>query len=167
MANFNGCGIDLKTITELAAQGLSLNFMSKVTGHSKNGIKAALERNDIPYTMGIRDRFITVNGVLTSLGDACNAQGFSRESMYAWRVKRGLNEQDGFDAYIIYQQSKRTIDKPILTFKNATVIYKKERYTLNEISDKLKLNRQRFEVFMRQNRYAQNAFERYCYMRGL
>jgi len=167
MAFFNGCGIDLKTITELAAQGLSLNYMSKVTGHSTNGIKAALERNDIPYTMGIRERFITVEGVLTSLGDACNAHGFSRESMYAWRVKRGLNEQEGFEAYIVYQQSKRTIDKPILTFKNATVIYKKERYTLTEISDKLKLNRQRFEVFMRQNRYAQNAFERYCYTRGL
>ena len=167
MANFNGCGIDLKTITELAAQGLSLNFMSKVTGHSKNGIKAALERNNIPYTMGIRERFVTVDGVLTSLGDACNAQGFSRESMYAWRVKRGLNEQDGFDAYIIYQQSKRTIDKPILTFNNATVIYKGKRYLLTEISDKLKLNKQRFEVFMRQNRYAQNEFDRYCYMRGL
>ena len=167
MANFNGCGIDLKTITELAAQGLSLNFMSKVTGHSKNGIKAALERNNIPYTMGIRERFITVDGVLMSLGDACNAQGFSRESMYAWRVKRGLNEQEGFDAYIVYQQSKRTIDKPILTFNNATVIYKGKRYLLTEISDKLKLNKQRFEVFMRQNRYAQNEFDRYCYMRGL
>jgi len=167
MAFFNGCGIDLKTITELAAQGLSLNSMSKMTGHSKNGIKAALERNNIPYTMGIRERFVTVNGVLTCLGDACNAQGFSREAMYDWRVKRGLNEQEGFEAYIVYQQSKRTIDKPILTFKNATVIYKKERYTLTEISDKLKLNRQRFEVFMRQNRYCQNAFERYCWMRGL
>ena len=114
MAFCNGCGIDLKTITELAAQGLSLNSMSKVTGHSKNGIKAALERNDIPYTMGIRERFVTVDGVLMSLGDACNAQGFSRDTMYAWRVKRGLNEQDGFEAYIVYQQSKRTIDKPIL-----------------------------------------------------
>ena len=167
MAFFNGCGIDLKTITELAAQGLSLNAMSKVTGHSKNGIKGALDRNNIPYTNHVKERFITVDGVLMSLGDACNAQGFSRESMYAWRVKRGLNEQEGFDAYIVYQQSKRTIDKPILTFKNATVIYKKERYTLTDISDKLKLNKQRFEVFMRQNRYAQNAFERYCYMRGL
>ena len=167
MEFFKGCGIDLKTITELAAQGLSLNSMSKVTGHSKNGIKAALERNDIPYTMGIRERFITVDGVLTSLGDACNAQGFSREAMYAWRVKRGLNEQDGFEAYIVYQQSKRTIDKPILTFKNATVIYKKERYTLDAISDKLKLNKSHFEMFMRHNRYGQNAFERYCWMRGL
>ena len=167
MAFFNGCGIDLKTITELAAQGLSLNYMSKVTGHSKNGIKAALERNDIPYTMGIRERFITVEGVLTSLGDACNAHGFSRESMYAWRVKRGLNEQEGFDAYVIYKASKRTIDRPILTFKNATVIYKKQRYSLDAISDKLKLNKQRFEVFMRQNRYCQNEFERYCWMRGL
>ena len=167
MAFFNGCGIDLKTITELAAQGLSLNSMSKVTGHSKNGIKAALERNEIPYTKHVKERFITVDGVLTSLGYACNAQGFSRESMYAWRVKRGLNEQEGFNAYIIYQQSKRAIDKPILTFKNATVIYKGERYSLQEVSDKLKLNRQRFEVFMRQNRYAQNAFERYCYTRGL
>ena len=167
MAFFNGCGIDIKTITELAAEGLSLNSMSKVTGHSKDGIKAALERNNIPYTNHVRERFITVDGVLMSLGDACNAQGFSRESMYAWRVKRGLNEQEGFEAYIVYQQSKRTTDKPILTFKNATVIYKKERYTLDAISDKLKLNKQRFEVFMRQNRYAQNAFERYCWMRGL
>ncbi len=167
MAYFNGCGIDLPTITDLAAQGLSLNSMSKLTGHSKNGIKAALERNEIPYTKHVKERFITVDGVLMSLGDACNAKGFQREAMYAWRVKRGLNEQDGFEAYIIYQQSKRTIDKPILTFKNATVIYKKERYTLTDISDKLKLNKQRFEVFMRQNRYAQNAFERYCYMRGL
>ena len=167
MANFNGCGIDLKTITELAAQGLSLNSMSKVTGHSKNGIKAALERNNIPYTMGVKERYITVDGVLTSLGDACNAQGFSRQSMYAWRVKRGLNEQEGFDAYVVYQQSKRSIDKPILTFKNATVIYKKQRYSLADISDKLKLNKQHFEVFMRLNRYAQNAFERYCWMRGL
>ena len=167
MEFFKGCGIDLKIITELAAEGLSLNSMSRVTGHSKDGIKAALERNNIPYTMGIRERFVTVNGVLMSLGDACNAQGFSRESMYAWRVKRGLNEQEGFDAYIIYQQSKRAIDKPILTFKNATVLYKKERYTLTEIIDKLRLNKSHFEMFMRHNRYGQNAFERYCWMKGL
>ena len=167
MAFFNGCGIDLKTITELAAQGLSLTSMSKVTGHSKNGIKGALERNEIPYTKHVKERFISVDGVMMSLKDACESKGFIREAMYAWRVKRGLNEQDGFEAYIVYQQSKRTIDKPILTFKNATVIYKKERYTLDAISDKLKLNKQRFEVFMRQNRYCQNAFERYCWMRGL
>ncbi len=167
MAFLNGCGIDIKTITELAAEGLSLNSMSKVTGHSKDGIKAALERNNIPYTMGIRERFVTVNGVLMSLGDACNAQGFSRESMYAWRVKRGLNEQEGFDAYVIYKASKRTIDRPILTFKNATVLYKKERYTLDAIIDKLRLNKSHFEMFMRHNRYGQNAFERYCWMRGL
>ena len=167
MEFFKGCGIDLKIITELAAEGLSLNSMSRVTGHSKDGIKAALERNNIPYTMGIRERFVTVNGVLMSLGDACNAQGFSRESMYAWRVKRGLNEQEGFEAYIVYQQSKRTIDKPILTFKNATVLYKKERYTLDAIIDKLRLNKSHFEMFMRHNRYGQNAFERYCWMRGL
>ena len=167
MAFFKGCGIDLKIITELATEGLSLNSMSKVTGHSKNGIKGALIRNEIPYTNHVKERFISVDGVMMSLKDACESKGFIREAMYAWRVKRGLNEQDGFDAYTIYQQSKRTTDKPILTFKNATVIYKKERYTLNEISDKLKLNRQLFEVFMRQNRYAQNAFERYCWMRGL
>jgi hypothetical protein len=167
MAFFKSGEIDVVKISELASQGLSLNSMSKLTGHSKNGIKAALERNNIPFTMGIKERFITVNGILMSLGDACNAQGFSRESMYAWRVQRGLNEQDGFDAYVIYKASKRTIDRPILTFKNATVLYKKERYTLDAISDKLKLNKQRFEVFMRHNRYGQNAFERYCWMRGL
>ena len=167
MEFFKGCGIDLKIITELAAEGLSLNSMSRVTGHSKDGIQAALIRNNIPYTKHVKERFIGVDGVMMSLKDACNAQGFSREAMYAWRVKRGLNEQDGFDAYTIYQQSKRTTDKPILTFKNTTVIYKKERYTLDAISDKLKLNKQRFEVFMRHNRYGQNAFERYCWTRGL
>ena len=167
MAFLNGCGIDLKTITELAAEGLSLNSMSRVTGHSKNGIKAALIRNKIPYTKHVKERFISVDGVMMSLKDACESKGFIREAMYAWRVKRGLNEQDGFDAYTIYQQSKRTTDKPILTFKNTTVIYKKERYTLDAISDKLKLNKQRFEVFMRHNRYGQNAFERYCWMKGL
>ena len=167
MEFFKGCGIDLKIITELAAEGLSLNSMSRVTGHSKNGIKAALIRNKIPYTKHVKERFISVDGVMMSLKDACESKGFIREAMYAWRVKRGLNEQDGFEAYIVYQQSKRTIDKPILTFKNATVIYKKERYTLDAISDKLKLNKQRFEVFMRHNRYGQNAFERYCWMKGL
>jgi hypothetical protein len=167
MEFFKGCGIDLKTITELAAQGLSLNYMSRVTGHSKNGIKAALIRNKIPYTKHVKERFISVDGVMMSLKDACESKGFIREAMYAWRVKRGLNEQEGFDAYIIYQQSKRAIDKPILTFKNATVIYKKERYTLDAISDKLKLNKSHFEMFMRHNRYGQNAVERYCWMRGL
>ena len=167
MAFFNGEGIDLPTITKLAEAGLSLNEMATITGHSRTGIKRALERNKIPFINHVRERFIIVDGVEISLGDACNAQGFSRKSMYAWRVKRGVNEQEGFNAYIIYQESKRAIDKPILTFKNATVLYKKERYTLDAISDKLKLNKQRFEVFMRQNRYAQNAFERYCYMRGL
>ena len=167
MEFFKGCGIDLKIITELAAEGLSLNSMSRVTGHSKNGIKAALIRNKIPYTKHVKERFISVDGVMMSLKDACESKGFIREAMYAWRVKRGLNEQEGFDAYVIYKESKRTIDKPILTFKNATVLYKKERYTLTEISDKLKLNRQRFEVYMRNNRYCQNAFERYCWMRGL
>ena len=167
MAFFNGCVIDLKTITELAAEGLSLNSMSRVTGHSKNGIKGALIRNEIPYTNHVKERFINVDGVMMSLKDACESKGFIREAMYAWRIKRGLNEQEGFDAYVIYKASKRTIDRPILTFKNATVIYKKERYTLDAISDKLKLNKQRFEVYMRNNRYCQNAFERYCWMRGL
>ena len=167
MAFFKGGEIDVVKISELASQGLSLNSMSKLTGHSKNGIKAALERNNIPYTMGVKERFITVDGVMMSLKDACESKGFIREAMYAWRVKRGLNEQEGFDAYVIYKASKRTIDKPILTFNNATVIYKGKRYLLTEISDKLKLNKQRFEVFMRQNRYAQNEFDRYCYMRGL
>ena len=167
MAFFRFGGIDLKTITELAAEGLSLNSMSKFTGHSKNGIQAALIRNNIPHTKRVKERFISVDGVMMSLKDACELKGFIREAMYAWRVKRGLNEQEGFDAYVIYKASKRTIDRPILTFKNATVLYKKERYTLTEIIDKLKLNKSHFEMFMRHNRYGQNAFERYCWMRGL
>ena len=109
MEFFKGCGIDLKIITELAAEGLSLNSMSRVTGHSKNGIQAALIRNNISYTKHVKERFIGVDGVMMSLKDACESKGFIREAMYAWRVKRGLNEQEGFDAYIIYQQSKLSL----------------------------------------------------------
>ena len=167
MAFFNGEGIDLPNITKLEEAGLSFNSMSRVTGHSKNGIKAALDRNKIPYTKHVKERFVSVDGVMMSLKDACESKGFIREAMYAWRVKRGLNEQEGFDAYVIYKASKRTIDRPILTFKNATVLYKKERYTLTEIIDKLRLNKQRFEVFMRPNGYDQNAFGRYVWMKGL
>ena len=65
MAFFKGCGIDLKIITELAEEGLSLNSMSKVTGHSKNGIQAVLIRNNIPYTKHVKERFITVDGVMS------------------------------------------------------------------------------------------------------
>lgn len=167
MAFFLGGEINTSKVRELSAQGLNVSQIASAMGHSRDGIEQHCIKHGIAYTLAERCKWVDVNGVKMTVGDACALFGFSRESMYAWRVKRGLNEQEGFEAYIVYQQSKRTIDKPILTFKNATVIYKKERYTLTEISDKLKLNRQRFEVFMRQNRYAQNAFERYCYTRGL
>jgi len=117
MAFFNGEGIDLPTITKLAEAGFSLKGMATITGHSRTGIKRALERNKIPFINHVRERFIIVDGVEISLGEACKAKGFSREAMYSFRVKRGLGLQEGFDAYVIYQQSKHAIDKPILTFK--------------------------------------------------
>lgn len=165
MAFFNGCDIDIKTITELAAEGLSLNSMSKMTGHSKNGIKGALDRNNIPYTMGVKERFITVDGVLTSLGDACNAQGFSREAMYAWRVKRGLNEQDGFNAYVEYQKTKTT-KHPVLTVDTCIVKYKKETYSLKSVCKMLGLHVKSVDTYMRQNKYTQASFDRLCYAKG-
>ena len=167
MAFFLGGEINTSKVRELSAQGLNVSQIASAMGHSRAGIEQHCIKHGIAYTLAERCKWVDVNGVKMTVGDACALFGFEREALYAWRVKRGLNEQEGFEAYIVYQQSKRTIDKPILTFKNATVIYKKERYTLNDISDKLKLNKQRFEVFMRQNRYAQNAFERYCYTRGL
>jgi len=167
MAFFLGGEINTSKVRELSAQGLNVSQIASAMGHSRAGIEQHCIKHGIAYTLAERCKWVDVNGVKMTVGDACALFGFEREALYAWRVKRGLNEQEGFEAYIVYQQSKRTIDKTILTFKNATVIYKKERYTLTEISDKLKLNRQRFDVFMRQNRYAQNAFERYCWLRGL
>ncbi len=167
MAYFSGGNINVVKLAELAGQELSMYAIAKQMGHSISGIRDCANRNNIAFTVCSKFKYINVDGVKMTINDACESKGFKAASLYSWRVKRGLNEQEGFDAYIVYQQSKRTIDKPILTFKNATVIYKKERYTLTDISDKLKLNKQRFEVYMRQNRYAQNAFERYCYMRGL
>ena len=68
MAFFNGEGIDLPTITKLAEAGLSLNEMATITGHSRTGIKRALERNKIPFIKHARERFIIVDGVEISLG---------------------------------------------------------------------------------------------------
>ncbi len=167
MAFFLGGEINTSKVRELSAQGLNVSQIASAMGHSRAGIEQHCIKHGIAYTLAERCKWVDVNGVKMTVGDACALFGFEREALYAWRVKRGLELQEGFDAYVIYKQSKHAIDKPILTFKNATVIYKKERYTLDAISDKLKLNKQRFEVFMRQNRYAQNAFERYCYMRGL
>ena len=167
MAFFLGGEINTSKVRELSAQGLNVSQITSAMGHSRAGIEQHCIKHGIAYTLAERCKWVDVNGVKMTVGDACALFGFEREALYAWRVKRGLELQEGFDAYVIYKQSKHAIDKPILTFKNATVIYKNERYTLNDISDKLKLNKQRFEVFMRQNRYAQNAFDLYCYMRGL
>mgnify|MGYP003406182994 FL=1 len=137
--------------------------MSRVTGHSKNGIKAALERNKIPYTKHVKERFISVDGVMMSLKDACAAKGFSREAMYAWRVKRGLNEQEGFEAYIVYQQSKHAIDKPILTIDTCTVIYQKKIYSLKEVCKLLGFHFNSVGTYMKQNKYTQASFNRYLH----
>ena len=66
MAFFNGEGIDLPTITKLAEAGLSLNGMATITGHSKTGIKRALERNKIPFATHVRERFVVVDCLMTS-----------------------------------------------------------------------------------------------------
>lgn len=134
-----------------------------ITSHSKTGIKRALERNKIPYTKHVKERFISVDGVMMSLKDACNAQGFSRKSLYAFRVKRGLNQQDGFDAYVIYKQSKHAIDKPILTIDTCTVIYQKKIYSLKEVCKLLGFHFNSVGTYMKQNKYTQASFNRYLH----
>lgn len=166
MAFFLGGEINTSKVRELSAQGLNISQIASAMGHSRAGIEQHCIKNGIAYTLAERCKWVDVNGTKMTVGDACALFGFEREALYAWRVKRGLELQEGFEAYVLYR-AKKTTDKPVLTMETCVVMFKGDCYLLKYICKLLKLNTKSVDLFMRQHRYTQAAFERYCYAKGI
>ena len=155
--------IDTDKVRELASQGLNAKQIGAILGHSKTGIYLhSLEKN-IVINNG-RAKIIVVGGVETELNKACVNAGFTREAMYQYRVNRGLDIQDGFDAYVLYMQTK----KPTATInsKNIKLLFRHKMQSIQTIKSVLGFG-EGFLMFMRKNKYKQHAFDRYLYMRGI
>ena len=98
------------------------------------------------------------------IGEACVLKGFTRESMYQYRSHRGLDLQDGFDAYVIYMQTKtatETINK-----KSVMLLFRHKLQSIQTIKSVLGFG-EGFLMFMRNNNYKQQAFDNYLYTRGI
>ena len=165
MGFFSGGNINVVKLAELAAQELSMYAIAKQMGHSISGIRDCAERNNIAFTVCSKFKYINVDGVKMTTNDACESKGFKATSLYAWRVKRGLNEQDGFNAYVEYQKTKTT-KHPVLTVDTCTVKYKKETYSLKSACKMLGLHLKSVNAYMKQNKYTQASFDRLCYAKG-
>lgn len=155
--------IDVEVLKPLIKQGLCVNKMAKVTGYSKTGIKLFCERHGIDTVDG-KHKKIIVNGVKMSLVTACVLNGFTREAMYSHRVNRGLSEQEGFDSYVEYKKTGK-LSKTVNS-KTATVIFRNKKQLVVDVKNTLNLS-ERFLVFMKHNKYKQQAFDRYLYTRGI
>ena len=84
--------------------------------------------------------------------------------MYQYRSHRGLDLQDGFDAYVIYMQTKtatETINK-----KSVMLLFRHKLQSITTIKSILGLG-EGFLMFMRNNDYKQRAFDNYLYTRGI
>lgn len=155
--------IDTDKVQELANQGLCPRKIADILGYSRPGVYLHSLRHDIAINNG-RSKIIVVGGVETELHKACGNAGFTREAMYQYRVNRGLDIQDGFDAYVLYMQTK----KPTATInsKNIKLLFRHKMQSIQTIKSILGLG-DNFLMFMRQNKYKQQAFDRYLYMRGI
>ena len=155
--------IDTDKVRELASQGLNANKIGAILGHSKTGIYLHCLSKKIPLVNG-SIRFVNVDGVKMPIGEACALKGFTRESMYQYRSHRGLDLQDGFDAYVLYMQTK----KPTATInsKNIKLLFRHKMQSIQTIKSILGLG-EGFLMFMRKNKYKQHAFDRYLYTRGI
>ena len=111
-----------------------------------------------------RAKIIVVGGVETELNKACVNAGFTREAMYQYRVNRGLDIQDGFDAYVLYMQTKQATET--ISKKSIMLLFRHKMQPITTIKSILGLG-EGFLMFMRQNKYKQQAFDRYLYMRGI
>lgn len=155
--------IDTDKVRELASQGLNANKIGAILGHSKTGIYLhSLEKN-IVINNG-RAKIIVVGGVETELNKACVNAGFTREAMYQYRVNRGLDIQDGFDAYVLYMQTKQATET--ISKKSIMLLFRHKMQPITTIKSILGLG-EGFLMFMRNNNYKQQAFDRYLYMRGI
>jgi hypothetical protein len=155
--------IDTDKVRELAAQGLNATKIGAILGHSKTGIYLHCLSKKIPLVNG-RAKIIVVGGVETELNKACVNAGFTREAMYQYRSHRGLDLQDGFDAYVLYMQTK----KPTATInsKNIKLLFRHKMQSIQTIKSILGLG-EGFLMFMRNNNYKQQAFDNYLYTRGI
>jgi len=155
--------IDTDKVRELASQGLNANKIGAKLGHSKTGIYLHCLSKKIPLVNG-SIKLVNVDGVKMPIGEACALNGFTRESMYQYRSHRGLDLQDGFDAYVLYMQTK----KPTATInsKNIKLLFRHKMQSIQTIKSVLGFG-EGFLMFMRKNKYKQHAFDRYLYMRGI
>ena len=161
--NYTRNKIDTSKVQELANQGLCPRKIADILGHSRTGIYLhSLEKN-IVINNG-RAKIIVVGGVETELNKACVNAGFTREAMYQYRVNRGLDIQDGFDAYVIYMQTKQATET--INKKSVMLLFRHKMQPITTIKSILGLG-EGFLMFMRQNKYKQQAFDRYLYMRGI
>lgn len=155
--------IDTDKVRELASQGLNAKKIGAILGHSKTGIYLHCLSKKIPLVNG-SIKLVNVDGVKMPIGEACELKGFTRESMYQYRSHRGLDLQDGFDAYVLYMQTK----KPTATInsKNIKLLFRHKMQSIQTIKSVLGFG-EGFLMFMRKNKYKQHAFDRYLYMRGI
>ena len=155
--------IDTDKVRELASQGLNANKIGAILGHSKTGIYLHCLSKKIPLVNG-SIKLVNVDSVKMPIGEACVLKGFTREAMYQYRVNRGLDIQDGFDAYVLYMQIK----KPTATInsENIKLLFRHKMQPITTIKSILGLG-EGFLMFMRKNDYKQRAFDRYLYTRGI
>ena len=99
--------INTAIVVELVNQGLSVADIARKTGYSRQGLNQHIKSNNINYTPQSNVKYIVVDGVTMSIGAGSRKKGFSRESLCAYRSSRGLNEQDGFNAYVAYKLAKK------------------------------------------------------------
>jgi len=155
--------IDTDKVRELASQGLNANKIGAILGHSKTGIYLHCLSKKIPLVNG-SIKLVNVDSVKMPIGEACVLKGFTREAMYQYRVNRGLDIQDGFDAYVIYMQTKQAT--ATINSENIKLLFRHKMQPITTIKSILGFN-ENFLMFMRQNKYKQQAFDRYLYTRGI
>ena len=155
--------IDTDKVRELASQGLNANKIGARLGHSKTGIYLHCLSKKIPLVNG-SIKLVNVDSVKMPIGEACELKGFTRESMYQYRSHRGLDLQDGFDAYVIYMQTKQATET--ISKKSIMLLFRHKMQPITTIKSILGLG-EGFLMFMRQNKYKQQAFDRYLYTRGI
>jgi 5-methylcytosine-specific restriction endonuclease McrBC regulatory subunit McrC len=156
--------IDTDKVRELANDGLCPRKIADILGHSRTGIYLHSLRHDIVINNNGRSKIIIVDGIETELNKACENAGFTREAMYQYRVNRGLDIQDGFNAYVLYMNTKT----PTATIKSKMImlLFRHKMQPIQTIKSVLGFG-EGFLMFMRQNKYKQQAFDRYLYMRGI
>jgi len=155
--------IDTDKVRELANDGLCPRKIADILGYSRTGVFLHSLRHDIVINNG-RSKIIIVNGIETELNQACENAGFTREAMYQYRVNRGLDIQDGYDAYVIYMQTKTPT--ATINSKNIKLLFRHKLQPIQTIKSVLGFG-EGFLMFMRKNKYKQQAFDRYLYMRGI